>query len=259
MTSKIVIHTDGSCLGNPGPGGWATLLQMVNPAGQVQAERIISGYRPATTNNRMELRAAIAGLAALKSPRLSVELVTDSQYVIGMLNGNRARKNQDLISCLKQLAAKQTLTTRHVRGHTGHELNEQVDSLARDEANKLKELLSAETRAIVFGSRSFNNKRLMKRKLDRILARSTDVVFISGRAKGADRHGEEYANLHGHRVLKMSAEWDIYDKKAGFRRNDEMLEIATHAVGFWDGQSSGTRDMIRKIKERDLPLRVIRF
>lgn len=258
MASKILIHTDGSCLGNPGPGGWAATLQFIKQ-GEVRAETTVSGYRPGTTNNQMELMAAISGLSALKSPGQNVEIITDSQYVIGALNGNRARKNKELIRCLRGLAAKHQITTRKVRGHSGHSGNEEVDDLARGAAEDLNTLLEHQTRVIVFGSRSFNDYQLLAHKLDCILANSTDIAIISGSAKGPDQLGEEYAIENGHGLIRVPALWDVYDKKAGFKRNDEMLDIATHAIGFWDGQSRGTRDMIQKTGKLGLPLRVIRI
>lgn len=258
MVRKIIIHTDGSCIGNPGPGGWAATLQLID-SGEVRAERSISGYRPATTNNRMELMAVIEGLSALKSPGQTVEVVTDSQYVIGALNGNRARRNKELIRVLRGLASKHKVTTRKVRGHSGHEGNELVDDLARGEAEDLNALLQHQMRALVFGTRIFTNYQLFSQKLDRIFISCTDIAIISGGAKGPDSFGEEYAIANGHGLIRVPALWDIYGKSAGYKRNDEMLKIATHAVAFWDAKSKGTADMIKKVKKLGLPLRVIRF
>ena len=135
---KVVIHTDGACRGNPGPGGWAAIL-MYN-----DSEKEVSGYDAYTTNNRMELKAAAAALACLKK-KCVVELYTDSQYVKqGMTswinkwrnNGwvgtdKKAIKNQDLWMELDALSKKHVVNWHWVRGHSGHVLNERVDLLAK--------------------------------------------------------------------------------------------------------------------------------
>lgn len=135
---KVEIHTDGACLGNPGPGGWAALLR----AGH--HERELSGGEAQTTNNRMELMAAIAGLEALKRP-CSVELTTDSQYVKRGVEEWMARwrangwrtsdrqpvKNRDLWERLAAALASHRVRWHWVKGHAGHDDNERVDALAR--------------------------------------------------------------------------------------------------------------------------------
>ena len=135
--SDVTIYTDGACRGNPGPGGWGALLV----AGE--RERELWGGEAATTNNRMELTAAIRGLEALKR-RCSVAIYTDSQYV---RNGIRewlaqwkARgwktadrkpvKNQDLWQRLDELAAAHEVEWHWVKGHAGHPGNERADALA---------------------------------------------------------------------------------------------------------------------------------
>ncbi len=146
MSKKSVeIHTDGACLGNPGPGGWAALLCH---AGR---ERELAGGEAETTNNRMELMAAIMALEALKSP-CEVELSTDSQYVqkgIGEWLPNWIRrgwktaagqpvKNQDLWMRLDAAAKPHVVRWKWVKGHAGHVENERVDKLARAEAEKFR-------------------------------------------------------------------------------------------------------------------------
>ncbi len=135
--SSVEIYTDGACRGNPGPGGWAALLI----AGGVRKE--LSGAEAATTNNRMELMAAIEGLGALKRP-CAVRLYTDSKYVLQGFTewlpnwkGRRWRtaagepvKNQDLWERLDAAAAGHDIDWHWVRGHSGHEGNEHVDRLA---------------------------------------------------------------------------------------------------------------------------------
>jgi ribonuclease HI len=141
----VQIHTDGACLGNPGPGGWAALLRYR------QKERELSGGEPDTTNNRMELMAAIRALEVLTEP-CSVALYTDSQYVRqGILQwlpnwvrrgwrtaGGDAVKNRDLWERLHAAAQRHRIDWHWVKGHSGDPDNERVDQLARAQAEKLR-------------------------------------------------------------------------------------------------------------------------
>ncbi len=138
MTPKVVIHTDGACSGNPGPGGWGAVLEY---GGKVKE---ISGGELATTNNRMELMAAIMALESLTRP-CKVELHTDSQYVMKgiseWIHGWKARgwktadkkpvKNEDLWKRLDAVRLRHEVDWRWVKGHAGHVLNERADALAR--------------------------------------------------------------------------------------------------------------------------------
>ena len=142
---QVEVHTDGACLGNPGPGGWGALLRWR------EVERELSGGEPDTTNNRMELMAAIAALEALREP-CDVILTTDSQYVRqGILDwmanwirrgwktaGGDPVKNRDLWERLQAAAAPHAVDWRWVKGHNGHPENERVDQLARIAAEKFK-------------------------------------------------------------------------------------------------------------------------
>ncbi len=137
MSGHVIIYTDGACRGNPGPGGWGTLLRY----GDHVCE--LSGAEAATTNNRMELMAAIKGLEALNRPTV-VDLYTDSQYVqkgiSEWLAGWIARgwrtasktpvKNTDLWQRLQAASAPHTVQWRWVKGHSGVPDNEAVDRLA---------------------------------------------------------------------------------------------------------------------------------
>ena len=148
--TAVEMYTDGACRGNPGPGGWAALLI----AGKERKE--LSGAEAATTNNRMELMAAISGLEALKR-RCTVQLYTDSQYVLqgatewltqwkarGWRTASRQPvKNQDLWERLDAATAAQDIEWHWVRGHSGHEGNEFVDQLA----NRAIDLMLARKRA----------------------------------------------------------------------------------------------------------------
>jgi len=134
---NVEAFTDGACRGNPGPGGWGVVLKA---GGQVKE---LSGGEPATTNNRMELKAAIEALAALKKP-CRVALYTDSVYVRSgiteWLPRWRARgwrtadkkpvKNQDLWEVLSALAANHKVSWHWIKGHSGHPENERADELA---------------------------------------------------------------------------------------------------------------------------------
>jgi ribonuclease HI len=135
---EVEIFTDGACRGNPGPGGWAAILRYRD------TEKELSGGDPATTNNRMEMTAAIAGLEALNRP-CRVRLYTDSQYlrdgIMQWLKGWKARgwrtagkkpvKNVDLWQRLETAAAPHRIDWIWVRGHAGHAENERADALAR--------------------------------------------------------------------------------------------------------------------------------
>ena len=140
MTNEVVdiqIFTDGACRGNPGPGGWGVILRSGSH------EKELSGGEQSTTNNRMELRAAIEGLAALKRPS-RVTVTTDSQYVrqgitqwIEGWKRNQWRtsakkpvKNQDLWQLLDELTSRHEVTWEWVKGHSGHPDNEHADALA---------------------------------------------------------------------------------------------------------------------------------
>ena len=141
----VEIHTDGACLGNPGPGGWGALLRFNG------TEKEISGGEADTTNNRMELMAAIMALESLKQP-CAVHLHTDSQYVqkgIGEWLPNWVRrgwktaggdpvKNKDLWLRLQSATNGHQIRWQWVKGHSGHPENERVDQLARLAAEKFR-------------------------------------------------------------------------------------------------------------------------
>ena len=138
MNDAVVIYTDGACSGNPGPGGWGAILT----AGA--NEREICGGEAHTTNNRMEMTAALRALEALKRP-CRVELHTDSQYlrqgITEWLAGWKSRgwktadkkpvKNEDLWRELDAARARHQVSWRWVKGHAGHPMNERADALAR--------------------------------------------------------------------------------------------------------------------------------
>ncbi|MCZ7674700.1 MAG: ribonuclease HI [Roseovarius sp.] len=154
---EIVAHTDGACSGNPGPGGWGVLLQALD-GGRVVKERELMGGEATTTNNRMELTAAIAALEALNTPT-EITIVTDSAYVKDGItawlhgwkkNGWRTAarkpvKNTDLWQRLDAAQARHRVRWEWIKGHAGHPENERADELARA-GMKPYQVRSAETR-----------------------------------------------------------------------------------------------------------------
>ncbi len=115
-------------------------------------------------------------------------------------------------------------------------------------------------RLIVAGGRFFNDYTLMKRKLDIILSKVEEPIeIVSGKANGADTLGERYARENGYPVKDFYAQWGLYNKRAGYLRNKDMAEYATHCVCFWDGESKGTKHMIDLAKDCGLPTRIIKY
>ena len=147
---QIEIYTDGACSGNPGPGGWGAILRYGRDGQQTEKE--LSGAEILTTNNRMELMAAISALKALKHP-CQIDLYTDSEYVrrgvLEWLAGWQARgwktadkkpvKNQDLWEALLAAMAPHQINWHWVKGHNGHPENERADQLAREAITQLKQ------------------------------------------------------------------------------------------------------------------------
>lgn len=147
---EIFAYTDGGCSGNPGPGGWGVVLEAVK-GGAVVKSRELSGGAGDTTNNRMELTAAIIALESLERPS-AVTVVTDSTYVKNGIsqwihgwkrNGwktadKKPVKNADLWQRLDDAQARHNVTWDWIKGHSGHEQNERADALATAEIKALK-------------------------------------------------------------------------------------------------------------------------
>ena len=138
---SVKLFSDGSCLGNPGAGGWAYILQYGD------AIKKASGAEAMTTNNQMELTAAIMGLSALKQP-CRVELFTDSEYVVKAINSwlakwvvtdFKGKKNADLWRRYLAAAAPHEIKASWVKGHAGHPQNEECDAMARAAAEAIKD------------------------------------------------------------------------------------------------------------------------
>lgn len=151
IVKKIIIHTDGACQGNPGPGGWAVILECDGHTKE------LSGGAAATTNNRMELQAAIEALGALQEP-CEVVFYTDSVYVKNGVtqwlanwkrNGWRTKaktpvKNEDLWRAVDAAVAKHRIEWHWLKGHAGHAGNERCDVLAVEEIAKIRKLFKPE-------------------------------------------------------------------------------------------------------------------
>ena len=139
-----IIYTDGACLGNPGPGGWAAIILERNE------KKKLSGSEKNTTNNRMELSAIIQAMSSFHKKK-NLKIVTDSKYVIDGINlwlkrwksndwktsAKKPVKNKDLWMKLDDLLNEHSVELEWVKGHSGDKFNEEVDSLAREKANSL--------------------------------------------------------------------------------------------------------------------------
>ena len=144
MPKRVEIYTDGACRGNPGPGGWGALLRYKGH------EKTLKGVEPLSTNNRMEVMAAIAALEALKHP-CNVVLATDSKYLRDGVNewikrwkqrgwktvNNKPVKNIDLWQRLDAAASRHNVEWRWIKGHSGHRDNERVDQLANQAIDEM--------------------------------------------------------------------------------------------------------------------------
>lgn len=111
----------------------------------------------------------------------------------------------------------------------------------------------------VVGSRSFSDYDLLKEKLDKIHSRKTVRLVVSGGAAGADRLAEKWAGENGIEVKVFFPDWQKYGKRAGFLRNEQIIESADVVIAFWDGHSRGTQHSINLAKNRDIPVHVVTF
>jgi ribonuclease HI len=146
MTNRVVIYTDGACRGNPGPGGWGVILSYASK------QKTLNGFEAETTNNRMELTAAIEGLRAL-SRSCDVDLNTDSKYVLQGINewidnwkangwktaAKKPVKNVDLWKLLDKQVLRHHINWNWVKGHAGIEGNEEADRLANEAIDQMME------------------------------------------------------------------------------------------------------------------------
>lgn len=117
------------------------------------------------------------------------------------------------------------------------------------------------TKIIIAGGRDFKGTPLFIRRVDKLINRieDQDITIISGKARGADKFGEDYAEARGYPVEYYPADWDQYGKSAGYIRNKEMAKNATHLIAFWDGKSKGTKHMIDLARSFNLKICVIKY
>ena len=112
---------------------------------------------------------------------------------------------------------------------------------------------------IVAGGRDFADYLLMSERLDFYFSNLKDIVIVCGEAKGADSLGRRYAEEHNITVLSFPADWNKYGKSAGFRRNEQMAEVADGLVAFWDGKSKGTEHMISLMRNRKKQMKIVKY
>lgn len=116
-------------------------------------------------------------------------------------------------------------------------------------------------KVIIAGGRNFNNYDLLKNKCDILLKNKSleDIEIVSGTANGADKLGERYAKEKGYKIKRFPADWDKFQKRAGFIRNQQMAEYADACICFWDNSSRGTKHMIDLANEKGLFIRIINY
>ena len=117
-------------------------------------------------------------------------------------------------------------------------------------------------KVIIAGSRGFSNYKLLHEQCNKFLRekrKTHNIIIISGGARGADKLGEKYSQDEGFALEVFKANWDKYGKSAGFRRNEQMGEVADALIAFWDGKSHGTKHMIDIMNDKKLEVRVINY
>lgn len=117
-------------------------------------------------------------------------------------------------------------------------------------------------KVIIAGSRGFSNYKLLKEKCNEYLRekrKEYNIIIISGGARGADTLGEKYAQEEGFSLEVFPANWNKFGKSAGFRRNEQMAEVADALIAFWDGKSNGTKHMIEIMENKKLLVRVVNY
>ena len=117
-------------------------------------------------------------------------------------------------------------------------------------------------KVIIAGSRGFSNYKLLKGKCNEYLRekrKEYNIIIISGGARGADFYGEKYAQDEGFSLEVFPANWNKFGKSAGFRRNEQMAEVADALIAFWDGKSNGTKHMIEIMENKKLLVRVVNY
>lgn len=123
--------------------------------------------------------------------------------------------------------------------------------------------MKKKVRIIIAGGRDFDNLELMTEKCDYYLSdavsKGFDIEIVSGTAKGADKLGEEYAKLRDYSIAYFPADWKQYGKRAGYLRNQQMANFSDALIAFWDGSSKGTNHMIDIAKNKNMPIRIVKY
>ena len=117
-------------------------------------------------------------------------------------------------------------------------------------------------KVIIAGSRGFSNYRLLREQCNKFLRekrKTSNIIIVSGHARGADFYGEKYAQDEGLDLEIYPAQWNKFGKRAGYRRNEQMAEVADALIAFWDGSSRGTKHMIDIMNEKNLLVRVVEY
>ena len=117
-------------------------------------------------------------------------------------------------------------------------------------------------KVIIAGSRGFSNYKLLREQCNKFLRekrKTSNIIIVSGHARGADFYGEKYAQDEGFDLEIYPAQWDKFGKRAGYRRNEQMAEVADALIAFWDGSSRGTKHMIDIMNEKNLLVRVVEY
>ena len=117
-------------------------------------------------------------------------------------------------------------------------------------------------KVIIAGSRGFSNYRLLREQCNKFLRekrKTSNIIVVSGHARGADFYGEKYAQDEGFDLEIYPAQWEKIGKRAGYRRNEQMAEVADALIAFWDGSSRGTKHMIDIMNEKNLLVRVVEY
>jgi hypothetical protein len=117
-------------------------------------------------------------------------------------------------------------------------------------------------KVIIAGSRGFSNYRLLREQCNKFLREKrkiSNIIIVSGHARGADTLGEKYAQDEGFDLEIYPAQWDKFGKRAGYRRNEQMAKVADALIAFWDGSSIGTKHMIDIMNEKNLSVRVVEY
>lgn len=117
-------------------------------------------------------------------------------------------------------------------------------------------------KVIIAGSRGFSNYKLLRKQCNKFLRekrKTSNIIVVSGHARGADTLGEKYAQDEGFTLEIYPAQWKKFGKRAGYRRNEQMAEVADALIAFWDGSSKGTKHMIDIMNEKNLLVRVVEY